>query len=99
YPAVYTPMLAWFVAPFAALPFAPAYALWNVLLVAALFVTWWLPVPPSSRLVRFGHLALAAALPGVTFGFLLGQVVIVVAAVISISWWLGGDSRPMPPGP
>jgi glycosyl transferase family 87 len=98
YPAVYTPVLAWFVAPFAALPFAPAYALWNVLLIAALLVTWRLTVPPSSRLVRLGHLALAAALPGVAFGFLLGQIVIVVAAVVSISWWLGRHNRPIAAG-
>ena len=98
YPAVYTPMLAWFVAPFAALPFAPAYALWNVLLVAAFLVTWWLTVPPSSRLIRLGHLAIAAALPGVAFGFLLGQVVIVVAAVISISWWLARHDRAIAAG-
>jgi hypothetical protein len=98
YPAVYTPMLAWFVAPLALLPFAPAYLLWNILLVAALLVTWWLTVPPSSRLIRLGHLALAAALPGVAFGFLLGQVVIVVAAVISISWWLARHNRPVAAG-
>jgi len=98
YPAVYTPMLAWFVAPVALLPFAPAYLLWNILLVAALLVTWWLTVPPSSRLIRLGHLALAAALPGVAFGFLLGQVVIVVAAVISISWWLARHNRPVAAG-
>jgi hypothetical protein len=98
YPAVYTPVLAWFVAPFATLPFAPAYALWNVLLIAALLVTWWLTVPRSGPLVRLGHLALAVALPGVAFGFLLGQVVIVVAAVVSISWWLARHNRPIAAG-
>jgi hypothetical protein len=94
YPALYPPTLAWFVAPFAALPFAMGYALWNVLLAASLLVTWWLTVPPYSRLVRLGHLALAVALPSVAFGFLLGQVVIVVAAAVSISWWLLRHNRP-----
>jgi len=98
YPALYPPVLAWFVAPFAALPFAPGYALWNVLLVASLLVTWWLTVPPSSRLVRLGHLAFAAALPAVAFGLLLGQVVIVVAAVVSVSWWVLRRNRPLAAG-
>ena len=98
YPALYPPVLAWFVAPFAALPFAAGYALWNVLLVASLLVTWWLTVPPSSRLVRLGHLAFAAALPSVAFGLLLGQVVIVVAGVVSVCWWLLRRNRPLAAG-
>ena len=98
YPPLYPPPLAWFVAPFAALPFAMGYALWNVLLAAALLVTWWLAVPPTSRLVRLGHLAFAVALPAVAFGLLLGQVVIVVAAAVSISWWLVRHNRPLAAG-
>src|SRR5205814_887616 len=84
--ALSPPTLAWFVTPFAALPFAAGYALWNVVLVASLLVTWWLTAPLASRLVRFGHLAFALALPSVAFGLLLGQVVIVVAAAVSICW-------------
>lgn len=95
YPPLYPPPLAWFVAPFAALPFPIGYALWNVLLVASLLVTWWLTVPMSSRLVRLGHLAFAVALPSVALGLLLGQVVIVVAAAVSISWWLLRGNRPL----
>jgi len=98
YPALYPPTLAWFVAPFAALPFAAGYALWNVVLIASLLVTWWLTAPLSSRLVRFGHLAFALALPSVAFGLLLGQVVIVVAAAVSISWWLLRHNRPFAAG-
>ena len=98
YPALYPPTLAWFVAPFAALPFAIGYALWNVLLVASLLLTWWLTVPPYRRLVRLGHLALAVALPSVAFGLLLGQVVILVAAAVSISWWLLRHNRPLAAG-
>src|SRR6202171_5445485 len=99
YPALYPPTLAWFVSPFAALPFAAGYALWNVLLVASVLVTWWLTVPPSSRLVRLGHLAIAVALPSVAFGSLLGQVVIVVAAAVSISYWLLRHHHPPGGGP
>jgi hypothetical protein len=95
YPPLYPPPLAWFVAPFAALPFPIGYALWNVLLVASLLATWWLTVPMSSRLVRLGHLAFAVALPSVALGLLLGQVVIVVAAALSISWWLLRGNRPL----
>src|SRR6266568_6766164 len=98
YPPLYPPTLAWFVAPFAALPFAMGYALWNVLLAASLLVTWWLTVPPSSRLVRLGQLAFALALPSVAFGLLLGQVVIVVAAAVSICWWLLRHNRPFAAG-
>jgi len=98
YPALYPPTLAWFVAPFAALPFAAGYALWNVVLVASLLVTWWLTAPLSSRLVRFGHLAFALALPAVAFGLLLGQVVIVVAAAVSICWWLLRHNQPFVAG-
>ncbi len=98
YPPLYPPTLAWFVAPFAALPFALGYALWNVLLAASLLVTWWLTVPPSSRLIRLGHLAFAVALPSVAFGLLLGQVVIVVAATVSMSWWLLRHNRPLAAG-
>jgi hypothetical protein len=98
YPALYPPPLAWFVAPFAALPFPAGYALWNVLLAGSLVVTWWLTAPPSSRLVRLGHLAFALALPSVAFGLLLGQVVIVVAAAVAIAWWLLRQNRPLAAG-
>ena len=98
YPALYPPTLAWFVAPFAALPFAAGYALWNVVLIASLLVTWWLTAPLSSWLVRFGHLAFALALPSVAFGLLLGQVVIVVAAAVSICWWLLRHNQPFAAG-
>jgi Glycosyltransferase family 87 len=98
YPPLYPPTLAWFVAPFAALPFAVGYALWNILLVASLVITWWLTAPPSSRVIRFAHLAFAVALPSVALGLLLGQVVIVVAAAVSISWWLLRHNRPLAAG-
>src|SRR5437667_8321253 len=98
YPPLYPPTLAWFVAPFAALPFAAGYALWNVVLVASLLVTWWLTAPRSSRLIRLGHLAFALALPSIAFGSLLGQVVLVVAAAASISWWLLRRNRPFAAG-
>src|SRR2546430_4551245 len=97
-PALSPPTLAWFVAPFAALPFAAGYALWNVVLVASLLVTWWLTAPRSSRLIRLGHLAFALALPSIAFGLLLGQVVIVVAAAVSICWWLLRYKRPFAAG-
>ncbi|TMD23629.1 MAG: DUF2029 domain-containing protein [Chloroflexi bacterium] len=97
-PTDYPPTLAWFVAPFAALPFAAGYALWNVVLVASLLVTWWLTAPRSSRLIRLGHLAFALALPSIAFGLLLGQVVIVVAAAVSICWWLLRHNQPFAAG-
>ena len=98
YPPLYPPTLAWFVAPFAALPFVVGYALWNILLGGSLLVTWWLTVPPSSPVIRLAHLAFAVALPSVALGLLLGQVVIVVAAAAAISWWLLRHNRPLAAG-
>ncbi|HEY4844960.1 MAG TPA: glycosyltransferase family 87 protein [Candidatus Dormibacteraeota bacterium] len=86
YPAVYPPWLALDFAPLALLPFPVAYAVWNVLLGAALVLTWWL-LAPGSRWQRGLQLAAALAIPLVAFSLLLGQVVMVVGAALAVAWW------------
>lgn len=98
YPEIYTPPVAWLVAPFALLPFSVAIVLWTVLMVVALAATWWLCAPTSRWPVRGMHLAIAGALPAVAFGLLLGQVVVVVAAAVAGSWWLMQRGRPFTAG-
>ncbi len=87
YPAPYTPPVAWFVAPFALLPFPLALALWSGLLVGLLLLAWWLAAPGRWP-TRVTHLIVALALFPVAFALLLGQIVIVVAAGVTLSWWL-----------
>ena len=94
YPAIFTPPVAWLVAPFAVFPFPVAYSLWNALLGLATLITWWL-LAPGKGLNRLAHLAVALALPLVAFGLLLGQVVILVAAAVALSWWLLRRGRPL----
>jgi hypothetical protein len=94
YPAIFTPPVAWLVAPFAVFPFPVAYSLWNALLALATFTTWWL-LAPGKGLARMAHLAVALALPLVAFGLLLGQVVILVAAAVALSWWLLRRGHPL----
>jgi hypothetical protein len=98
YPEIYTPPVAWLVAPFALLPFPLAIVVWTVLLIGALAATWWLCAPRSSWPVRWMHLALAGAVPVVAFGLLLGQVVVLVAAAIAVSFGLMRRRRPFTAG-
>jgi hypothetical protein len=98
YPEIYTPPVAWLVAPLAVLPFSVAIVLWTMLLVVALAGTWWLCVPTYRWPVRGMHFAIAGALPAVAFGLLLGQVVVVVAAAVAGSWWLMQRGRPFTAG-
>jgi hypothetical protein len=98
YPEIYTPPLAWLVAPFALLPFPLAIALWTVGLVIAVLVTWWICAPATRWVERFAHLAIAFAVTPVAFGLLLGQVVVIVAAVVGGAWWLLRHQRPFTAG-
>ncbi len=87
YPEVYTPPVAWLVAPFALLPFAWANLFWSVFLGLAFLLTWWL-MSPGRGLPKAAYLVVALALPPIAFGLLLGQVVIVVAAAVATAAWL-----------
>lgn len=98
YPEIYTPPLAWLVAPFALLPFRLAIAIWTVGLCVAVVVAWRLCAPGTRWAERFAHLAIAFAVTPVAFGLLLGQVVVVVAAVVGCAWWLIRHQRPFTAG-
>lgn len=87
YPEIYTPPVAWLVAPFALMPFAWANLFWSVFLGLAFLLTWWLTAP-GRGLPKAAYLVVALALPPIAFGLLLGQVVIVVAAAVATGTWL-----------
>ena len=86
YPAVYPPPLAFAVLPFALLPFPVAYAIWNLVLGGAVLLTWRL-LAPGSRWQRSMQLGIALAIPLVAFSLLLGQVVMLLGAVLALGWW------------
>ena len=86
YPAVYPPPLAFVVLPFALLPFPVAYAIWNLVLGVAVLLTWRL-LAPGSRWQRSMQLGIALAIPLVAFSLLLGQVVLLLGAVLALGWW------------
>jgi len=86
YPAVYPPPLAFAVLPFALLPFPVAYAIWNLVLGGAVLLTWRL-LAPGSRWQRGMQLGIALAIPLVAFSLLLGQVVMLLGAVLALGWW------------
>jgi alpha-1,2-mannosyltransferase len=94
YPAVYPPWLALAFAPLALLPFPLAYAVWNLLLGAAVLLTWWL-LAPGSRWLRTLQLAATLAIPLVAFSLLLGQVVMLVGAALALVWWCLGRGSPI----
>jgi len=97
YPIPFPPPLAWFGAPFALFPFPVALFLWTLLLLGALVLTWRL-CAPGTRAEQATHLVVAVALFPVAFGLLLGQVVLVLAAGIALSWWLLRRGREFPAG-
>ncbi len=68
------------------LAFPVAYAIWNLLLVTAVLVTWRL-LAPGSRWQRSMQLGIALALPLVAFSLLLGQVVMLLGATLALCWW------------
>jgi hypothetical protein len=86
-PFISPPPLAWLVTPLLALPFTVAVAVWTVVLLAALVLTWYLLAPPG-RLVKAAHLTLLLGLFPVAFGVMVGQPGALVAAAVAAGWWL-----------
>lgn len=85
-PFLNPPPLAWLATPFTLLPFTAAIVLWSVLLIGAALLAW-LVLAPGSGLVRAAHLALWLGLFPVAFGLMVGQPVVLVAAVVAGAWW------------
>jgi hypothetical protein len=81
------PPLAWLAVPFTLLPFRLAYALWSLLLVLALAITWWLAAPGRGR-SRVLHLVGAVGWLPVLFGLQLGQPALLVAAGVAACYAL-----------
>lgn len=93
-PYLNPPPLAWLATPFLALPFDVAILLWTALLLVAALVAWRLAAP-GHTLTRYAHLALFVGLFPTAFGLMVGQPVVLVAAVVAVSWWLAERRRPV----
>jgi hypothetical protein len=103
------PLAAWAALPFTVLPFHVADVLWSLLLAAAFVWTWWAATPPPALRATsptmwgrhaFGWerllllLAAMAAYP-VLFAIDLGQLVLVVAALLVLHWKLLRAGHPV----
>jgi len=97
FPMIYTPPLAWLVAPFALLPLRLAFPIWATLILA-LFLWIWTVTAPGSRLTRWTYLAAAIGVFPVAFGLMLAQVMIVVLAAVVGAWWLLGRKHELAAG-
>ncbi|HUE68198.1 MAG TPA: glycosyltransferase family 87 protein [Candidatus Acidoferrum sp.] len=93
-PYLNPPPLAWLATPFLAFPFDFALLAWSVLLPLAAWLAWRL-AGPGSRLTRLAHLALFVGVFPTAFGVMVGQPVVLVAAVVAVSWWLAEHRRPV----
>jgi hypothetical protein len=88
------PLAAWAALPFTALPFHVAEMLWSLLLAAGFVWTWRAATrgPEWERALLL--LAPLAAFP-VLFAIHLGQLVLLVAALVVLHWWLLRAGRPL----
>ena len=75
------PLAAWAVLPFTVLPFHLADVLWSLLLVAGFVWTWWAATPGLGWERAFLLVAALGAFP-VLFAIHLGQLVLVVGALL-----------------
>jgi hypothetical protein len=88
------PPAAWAVAPFTVLPFRPADVLWQLLLLGVVVATWRAATAgPEWR--RMLLLAAALATFPVLFALYLGQLVLVVTALLVLHWRLLRAERPV----
>lgn len=86
-PSLSLPPLIWLVMPFTLLPLAAARWLWLGLLASCLVIVWALAAP-GKGLTKTAHLAAAAIFLPVSFAFADGQAILLVTAVVAMSWWL-----------
>jgi hypothetical protein len=93
-PYLNPPPLAWLATPFLSLPFALALLAWSALLLLAAWIAWRLAAP-GPWLTRLAHLALFVGVFPTAFGLMVGQPVVLVAAVVAVSWWLAEHRRPV----
>jgi alpha-1,2-mannosyltransferase len=88
------PLAAWAALPFTALPFHVADVLWSLLLAAALVWTWRAATKGPEWERAFLLLAALAAFP-VLFAIHLGQLVLLVAALVVLHWLLLRAGHPV----
>jgi Glycosyltransferase family 87 len=93
-PYLNPPPLAWLATPFLSLPFEVALLAWSALLLLATWIAWRVAAP-GPQLTRLAHLALFVGLFPTAFGLMVGQPVVLVAAVVAASWWLAEHRRPL----
>lgn len=92
-PFLNPPQLAWLVVPLSGLPYTVAAAVWGVILVAAMALTWQLAAPGTPRVKIIHLLAIATLLP-VFVSVLIGQVSLLIVAIVALAWWLIQRERP-----
>lgn len=92
-PYLNPPQLAWLVVPLSWLPYGVAAAVWGLLLLTAMALTWHLAAPGTHRLKLIHLLAIATLLP-VFVSVLIGQVSLVIVFIVAVAWWLLEHDRP-----
>lgn len=96
-PYLNPPPLAWLATPFLVLPFETAILFWSALLIAATLLAWRLAAP-GEGVTRVAHLALLIGLFPTAYGLMVGQPVVLVAAIVAVSWWLAEHRQQVPAG-
>lgn len=91
------PPVAWLVAPFSALPLAPAFWTFTGLSAVAFAVAGWVAAP-GRGLARLALFAAAACVYPVLIAIQTGQVTTLVAAACLFGWWLAGHGRKVAAG-
>lgn len=93
-PYLNPPPLAWLATPFLSMHFEVALLAWSALLLLGAWIAWRLAAP-GPWLTRLAHLALFVGVFPTAFGLMVGQPVVLVAAVVAVSWWLAEHHRPV----
>src|SRR5439155_277055 len=96
-PFASSPLLAWLFAPLTAFPEPVAYAVWTLLSLAALVLTWHLTAPYGG-LAKATLLLLATGLWPVLLSFYFGQPIMLLLASVAGAWWLCNHDRPLAAG-
>jgi hypothetical protein len=96
-PFIHPPLLAWLIAPLTVLPVPAAYALWCVVLLAALVWAWYIAAP-FSGFRKLVFLPLALAIWPVLDAFYFGQPSTLQLALVASAWWLCTKERPVAAG-
>jgi hypothetical protein len=96
-PFIHPPLLAWLIAPLTALPVPAAYAVWCVVLLAAVLWGWYLAAP-FRGFEKFVFLPVALAIWPVLDAFYFGQPSTLQLALLASAWWLCTKERPLAAG-